>query len=84
MIGCMREASQHVINARVSSFKQTCKQHTSSFIYLLWKSFTSNHASQIYAAKKSFLELETLALIKCCAASLIQSIIFVQLYFKTN
>ena len=33
------------------------------FIYLLQKPFTSNHASQICAAKKTFLQLENLALI---------------------
>ena len=34
------------------------------------KLFTSNHASQINVAKKACVQLETLALITCCDASL--------------
>ena len=42
----------------------------SSFHLSVWTSFTLNHASQIYAAKRVCSQFETLALITCCDASL--------------
>ena len=53
------------------------------FIYLLQKPFASNHACQIFAAKKSFFQLETLPLITCSYAFLKHPIIFVSFIKKS-
>ena len=43
--------------------------------------FTSNHASQIYVAKKACGQLETLALITCCDDSLkLSNTVYIRTY----